>query len=149
MFSKFRLCIYLKAILLFILYADVLISSCNSVHKWESIIEIHNDAHTFGLKSSNSSAVSNSNLAISWLEATFPDLTHQASEGIDLSAIRARPYALFDASLSLQVHILSSPLPLSLFGNILSYPIYMYVVVVTFCNLQNFKVRKLTILERT
>lgn len=73
-----------------------------SVHKWESIIEIHNDAHTFGLKSSNSSAVSNSNLAISWLEATFPDLTHQASEGIDLSAIRARPYALFDASLSLQ-----------------------------------------------
>lgn len=69
-------------------------------------MEIYNDAHMFGLKSANSAAVSNSNLAISWLEATFPDLTHQASEGADLSATRARPYALFDASLSLQVKIL-------------------------------------------
>lgn len=73
-----------------------------SVYKWESIMEIHGDAHTFGLKSANPLAVSNSNLAISWLEATFPDLTHKASEGTDLSAIKARPFALFDASLSLQ-----------------------------------------------
>lgn len=77
-------------------------------------MEIYTDAHTFGLKSANAAAVSNSNLAISWLEASFPDLTHQASEGTDLSAISARPYALFDASLSLQVQILSSLGTLSL-----------------------------------
>lgn len=70
-------------------------------------MEIYSDAHTFGLKSANPTAVSNSNLAISWLEATFPDLTHQASEGTDLSTMRARPYAIFDASVSLQVRILS------------------------------------------
>lgn len=72
-------------------------------------MEIHGDTHTFGLKSANPLAVSNSNLAISWLETTFPDLTHKASEGTDLSAIKARPFALFDASLSLQVRILYSP----------------------------------------
>ena len=70
-------------------------------------MEIYSDAHTFGLKSSSSAAVSNSNLAISWLEATFPELVQQALEGADLSSIRARPYALFDASLSLQVQISS------------------------------------------
>lgn len=75
----------------------------NSVHKWESILEIYNDAHTFGMKSSNSKAVSNSNLAISWLEATFPGLAHQAGEGGNLFAIKAQPYVLFDASISLQV----------------------------------------------
>ncbi|XP_034704899.1 nuclear pore complex protein NUP88 [Vitis riparia] len=73
-----------------------------SVYKWESILEIYNDAHTFGLKSANSTAVSNSNLAISWLEATFPELAHQAMEGGNLSMLKAHPYALFDASLSLQ-----------------------------------------------
>lgn len=73
-----------------------------SVYKWESILEIYNDAHTFGLKSANSTAVSNSNLAISWLEATFPELAHQATEGGNLSMLKAHPYALFDASLSLQ-----------------------------------------------
>ncbi|XP_062092505.1 nuclear pore complex protein NUP88 [Humulus lupulus] len=73
-----------------------------SVYKWESIMEIYSDAHTFGLKSAYPVAVSNSNLAISWLEATFPDLTNQTSEGMDLSTLRARPFALFDASLSLQ-----------------------------------------------
>ncbi|KAL5568557.1 hypothetical protein UlMin_025132 [Ulmus minor] len=73
-----------------------------SVYKWESVIELHSDVHTFGLKSANSAAVSNSNLAISWLEATFPELAHQASAGADLSAIKAHPFALFDASLSLQ-----------------------------------------------
>ncbi|CAA3024448.1 nuclear pore complex NUP88 [Olea europaea subsp. europaea] len=73
-----------------------------SLHKWESILEIYNDAHTFGMKSSNSKAVTNSNLAISWLEATFPGLAHQAGEGGNLFAIKAQPYVLFDASISLQ-----------------------------------------------
>ncbi|KAM5556667.1 nuclear pore complex protein NUP88 [Rosa sericea] len=73
-----------------------------SVYKWESIVDIYNDAQTFGLKSPNSTAVSNSNLAISWLEATFPEIAGQTTDGADLSVIRARPYALFDASLSLQ-----------------------------------------------
>ncbi|THG22685.1 hypothetical protein TEA_011552 [Camellia sinensis var. sinensis] len=50
--------------------------------------------------------VSNSNMAISWLEATFPELTHQATGGGNLSALKAQPYALFDASISLQ-----GPLP--------------------------------------
>lgn len=80
---------------------------CYSVYKWESILEKHTDAHSFGLKSGNSTAVSNSSLAISWLEATFPELAHQEAEGLDLSTLRAHPYALFDASLSLQVSLLS------------------------------------------
>jgi len=80
---------------------------CYSVYKWGSILEIHTDAHTFGLKSGHSTAVSNSSLAISWLEATFPELAHQEAEGADLSMLRAHPYALFDASLSLQVSLLS------------------------------------------
>lgn len=79
---------------------------CNSVYKWESIVDIYNDAQTFGLKSPNSTAVSNSNLAISWLEATFPEIAGQ-TDGADLSVIKARPYALFDASLLLQVIIFS------------------------------------------
>ncbi|KAM4093785.1 hypothetical protein ACB094_06G145300 [Castanea mollissima] len=73
-----------------------------SFYKWESILEIYSDAHTFGLKSANSTAVSNSNLAISWLEATFPELANPEAEGGDLSMLRAHPYALFDASISLQ-----------------------------------------------
>ncbi|XP_059666426.1 nuclear pore complex protein NUP88 [Cornus florida] len=73
-----------------------------SMYKWESILEIYSDAHTFGLKSANSKAVSNSNLAISWLEATFPDLAHQSAEGGIFSVHKAQPYALFDASVSLQ-----------------------------------------------
>ncbi|XP_021662781.2 nuclear pore complex protein NUP88 isoform X2 [Hevea brasiliensis] len=73
-----------------------------SVHKWESVLEIYRDAHTFGLKSANQTAVSNSNLAISWLEATFPELDNGAMEGENLLALKARPYVLFDASLCLQ-----------------------------------------------
>ncbi|RVW81373.1 Nuclear pore complex protein NUP88 [Vitis vinifera] len=34
--------------------------------------------------------------------ATFPELAHQATEGGNLSMLKAHPYALFDASLSLQ-----------------------------------------------
>ncbi|XP_057980094.1 nuclear pore complex protein NUP88 [Malania oleifera] len=73
-----------------------------SVYRWESISEIYNDAHMFGLKSANSTAVSNSNLAISWLEATFPEFSQQAKEGGNLLAVKAYPHALFDASLLLQ-----------------------------------------------
>lgn len=80
---------------------------CSSAYKWESIVEIYNDAQTFGLKSANSVAVSNSNLAISWLEATFPAIADQETEGSDLYVLRAHPYALFDASLSLQVPLFS------------------------------------------
>ncbi|XAR65925.1 hypothetical protein NMG60_11011935 [Bertholletia excelsa] len=76
-----------------------------SVYKYESILEIYSDAQTFGLKSANPSAVSNSKRAISWLEATFPELTNQAMGG-NISAVKAQPYALFDASISLQ-----GPLP--------------------------------------
>ncbi|XP_043723661.1 nuclear pore complex protein NUP88 [Telopea speciosissima] len=73
-----------------------------SVYRWESIAEIYNDAHTFGLKSANSRAVSNSSIAIAWLEATFPELCHQDMEGGKISALKAHPHAQFDASLSLQ-----------------------------------------------
>ncbi|XP_021295358.1 nuclear pore complex protein NUP88 [Herrania umbratica] len=73
-----------------------------SVYKWESILEMYSDAHTFGLKSANSAAVNNSNLAISWLEATFPELAQQATDGENPSTIKARSHALFDVSLALQ-----------------------------------------------
>lgn len=64
---------------------------------------MYGDAHTFGLKSANSVAVNNSNLAISWLEATFPELAQQGTDGENPSTIKARSHALFDASLALQV----------------------------------------------
>nr|GMC98879.1 nuclear pore complex protein NUP88 [Ipomoea batatas] len=73
-----------------------------SVYKWESILELYNDANAFGLKSSNSRAIKNSNLAISWLGATFPELSHQDVQGGNAFALRAQPYALFDASVALQ-----------------------------------------------
>ncbi|CAO2833366.1 unnamed protein product [Amaranthus hypochondriacus] len=72
-----------------------------SVFMWESIVEIHTDAQTFGQKSANSTAISNSSLAISWLEATFPELV-QGMETSHISAVKARPYVLIDMSLSLQ-----------------------------------------------
>lgn len=73
-----------------------------SLFKCESLLEIYNDAHTFGIISANSVAASNSKLAISWLEATFPELQNQGTEGDGLSLLRAYSYALFDASLVLQ-----------------------------------------------
>nr|GEZ28245.1 nuclear pore complex protein NUP88 [Tanacetum cinerariifolium] len=73
-----------------------------SVYKWESVLEIYSDAQTCGLKAGSSKAVSNANLAISWLEATFPELARQAAEGGNQPALKAHPYALFDASVSLQ-----------------------------------------------
>ncbi|KAF6153604.1 hypothetical protein GIB67_027471 [Kingdonia uniflora] len=54
------------------------------------------------MESSNSIAVSNSCLAIAWLESTFPELAHQAAEGDSFLALKAHPYVPFDASLSLQ-----------------------------------------------
>ncbi|CAJ1860717.1 unnamed protein product [Sphenostylis stenocarpa] len=73
-----------------------------SLFKCESLVEIYNDAHTFGIMSANSVAASNSKLAISWLEAAFPELQNQETEGDSLSLLRAHAYALFDASLVLQ-----------------------------------------------
>ncbi|KAK2634980.1 hypothetical protein Ddye_029772 [Dipteronia dyeriana] len=73
-----------------------------SVHKWESILEIYSDAHTFGLKSVNPSAVSNSSLAITWLEATFPEIDQETVDNGNLPTLKAHPHALFDSSLSLQ-----------------------------------------------
>lgn len=78
----------------------------NSVFRWESIQEIYLDAQTCGLKSVNPTTIQNSNLAISWLEATFPELSDEAERG-KLASVRAHPNALFDASLSLQVYGLS------------------------------------------
>ncbi|KAF5193111.1 Nuclear pore complex protein nup88, partial [Thalictrum thalictroides] len=72
-----------------------------SVYRWEAIVEIYNDAHTFGLKSSNSRAVSNASRAIDWLESTFPEITHQDSGGTSIM-LRAELYVPFDASLCLQ-----------------------------------------------
>ncbi|CAA0811102.1 Nuclear pore complex protein NUP88 [Striga hermonthica] len=73
-----------------------------SVHLWESILEIYNDAHTYGLKSANSESVVNSNMAISWLEATFPELIRQAGDGAKSYAVKAQPFVILDASVSLQ-----------------------------------------------
>lgn len=75
----------------------------SSVYKWESILEIYSDAHTFGLKSTKSAAVNNSNMAISWLEATFPEVAQEAIDREILSTIKAHSHALLDASLALQV----------------------------------------------
>ncbi|XP_076911940.1 nuclear pore complex protein NUP88-like [Bidens hawaiensis] len=73
-----------------------------SMYKWESVLEIYNDAQTFGLNSGSSKASSNETLAISWLEATFPELAKQAAEGGVQPALKSHPYALFDASVPLQ-----------------------------------------------
>ncbi|XP_021769174.1 nuclear pore complex protein NUP88-like [Chenopodium quinoa] len=73
-----------------------------SVFMWESIVEIYSDAQTFGQKSTNSSAISNSSLAISWLEATFPELDQGKGAASNITAVKACPYVVIDASLSLQ-----------------------------------------------
>ncbi|CAN1174810.1 Nuclear pore complex protein NUP88 [Linum perenne] len=73
-----------------------------SVYKWDSVLEIYNDANTLGLESANPIAVSNSSRAVSWLEATFPELTSEDADGENISAVRARAHVLFDASLCLQ-----------------------------------------------
>ncbi|CAN4124325.1 unnamed protein product [Withania somnifera] len=73
-----------------------------SVYKWESVLQLYSDAHMFGLESANSKAVKMSNLAVSWLEATFRELTRREVHAETAVVLRAQPYALFDASISLQ-----------------------------------------------
>ncbi|KAL8137344.1 hypothetical protein V2J09_003345 [Rumex salicifolius] len=73
-----------------------------SVYIWDSVMEIYSDAQAFGLKSSNANAVTNSMLAISWLEATFPGLRQEGKQVANSSAVKAHAYALIDASLLLQ-----------------------------------------------
>lgn len=68
-------------------------------------MEIYNDAQTFGLRSVNSLAVRNSSLAISWLEATFPEVAQETIDEGDPPALKAHPHALFDSSVSLQVYV--------------------------------------------
>ncbi|KAG2568614.1 hypothetical protein PVAP13_7NG408400 [Panicum virgatum] len=65
------------------------------------IQEIYEDVNAFGLKSSNPNVVTNSHLAIAWLEATFPDLLHQSTD-TSLLMSKAHPYAPVDDSLTLQ-----------------------------------------------
>ncbi|KAK1685329.1 hypothetical protein QYE76_046177 [Lolium multiflorum] len=65
------------------------------------IEELYEDVNTFGLKSLNPNVVTNSHLAIAWLEATFPELLRQSADGSTLM-LRARPYAPVDDSLTLQ-----------------------------------------------
>jgi nuclear pore complex protein Nup88 len=65
------------------------------------IQEVYEDVNAFGLKSSNPNVVTNSHLAIAWLEATFPDLLHQSTDS-SLLMSRAHPYAPVDDSLTLQ-----------------------------------------------
>ncbi|KAK9159059.1 hypothetical protein Scep_005633 [Stephania cephalantha] len=71
-----------------------------SIYRQDSVVEIYNDTQAFGLEASNSQAVKNSRLAITWLESTFPQLDPVA--GSNSMMLRSRPYAPFDASLSLQ-----------------------------------------------
>ena len=74
---------------------------CSDYSK-KHIQEIYEDVNAFGLKSSNPNVVTNSHLAIAWLEATFPDLLHQSTD-TSLLMSKAHPYAPVDDSLTLQV----------------------------------------------
>ncbi|KAM7264364.1 hypothetical protein ACFE04_002047 [Oxalis oulophora] len=87
--------------------SQVRVSLCSSgveaiLHKWESILEIFSDAQNFGPQSSSSTSNSNLNLAILWLESTFPELANQAIDGGNLNTVKAQPFPLLDASLALQ-----------------------------------------------
>ncbi|GAA0148195.1 transporter [Lithospermum erythrorhizon] len=73
-----------------------------SVYKWELLLEIYSDAQICGLNSHHPEAVSTSSLAISWLEATFPELAKQAEESGHPLAVKAQPYVLLDSAVSLQ-----------------------------------------------
>ena len=108
-FDAFIFVKLLKFYSLMVLLHKLLLSLLiRSLFKCESLLEVYNDAQTFGLKSANSVAASNSKLAISWLEATFPELQNQETEGDNLSLLRAHAYAIFDASIVLQVNIYST-----------------------------------------
>lgn len=64
--------------------------------------EIYKDAHV-GLDSSNPTVARNSGLAITWLEATFPELVERKMEEESVFLLRAHPYTPIEASLALQV----------------------------------------------
>ncbi|XP_008787622.1 nuclear pore complex protein NUP88 [Phoenix dactylifera] len=93
---------------IFVLYSDGSVYALCPVVPFGSLCsrayveEIYEDMNEFGLKSSDLKVVSNSRLAIDWLEATFPDLADQSFEEGSVLASRAHPYAPIDASLSLQ-----------------------------------------------
>ncbi|KAL0902895.1 hypothetical protein M5K25_028426 [Dendrobium thyrsiflorum] len=63
--------------------------------------EIYKDAHV-GLDSSNPTVARNSGLAITWLEATFPELVERKMEEESVFLLRAHPYTPIEASLALQ-----------------------------------------------
>ncbi|CAN0909729.1 Nuclear pore complex protein NUP88 [Linum grandiflorum] len=73
-----------------------------SVYKWDSVLEIYNDASTLGLESSNPIAVGNSSRAVSWLEATFLELTSGEADNENIAAVKAHAHVLFDSSICLQ-----------------------------------------------
>ncbi|XP_072969396.1 nuclear pore complex protein NUP88 [Typha angustifolia] len=66
------------------------------------IQDIYEDLNAFGLKSTSPRIISNSRMAIAWLEATFPEVADQSTEGRSVAISRAHPYSPVDASLSLQ-----------------------------------------------
>lgn len=78
-----------------------------SVYKWEAVVEMYADMKTICSKSAMSKETNSSNMAISWLEATFPELSHLAVESGNLFAIKAQPYAFIDSSVSLQGPLLN------------------------------------------
>lgn len=79
-----------------------------SIYRLSHIQEIYEDINVFGLNSSDSKSVSNSGLAIAWLEATFPELADQSVEGGSTLVLKAYPYAPIDASLLLQACLLQN-----------------------------------------
>ncbi|XP_010924188.2 nuclear pore complex protein NUP88 isoform X2 [Elaeis guineensis] len=93
---------------IFVLYSDGSVYALCPIVPFGSLCsrayveEIYEDMNEFGLKSSDLKVVSNSRLAIDWLEATFPELADQSYEEGSGLVSRAHPYAPIDASLSLQ-----------------------------------------------
>ncbi|ONK77958.1 uncharacterized protein A4U43_C02F12710 [Asparagus officinalis] len=73
-----------------------------SLCSWEFLEEIHEDVKVFGVKSPNAIVASNSNMALDWLEATFPELADESLAERNKLVLRAHPYAPLDASLVLQ-----------------------------------------------
>ncbi|XP_068660113.1 nuclear pore complex protein NUP88 [Aristolochia californica] len=73
-----------------------------SIYSWACVEEVYKDAQALGLNSSNARAVKNSSLAVSWLEATFPQIVDGSTNGQTALSLKALPYAQFDLSLSLQ-----------------------------------------------
>lgn len=89
-----------------------------SIYNSSTIEEIYKDAYVMGLQSNSvgSKAASNASLAVAWLEAIFPELVNSANvlaaERSASLGLKARAYAPFDASVSLQ-----GPLSIMIGGN--------------------------------